>query len=152
MNQTYLQKRSAKHHTHLYVVNPKDPTEPPACHCGKPRGSKRVKPGTYNAIRCRYNGYWYDSRFEAQKAMELDWLLKAGKIKAWQRQFPIEIRDHQGKLIRRHKVDFRAHLNDDSYELIETKGWEDFNYKGLKRLIVSRWLPEHPDYSYTVVK
>jgi hypothetical protein len=27
-------------------------------------------------------GYWYDSRFEAQNAMELDWLLTAGKIKA----------------------------------------------------------------------
>ncbi len=41
-------------------------------------------------------------------------------------------------------------LNGD--ELLETKGWEDFQYKGLKRLIVSRWLPEHPEYSYVVVK
>jgi len=105
---TYLQKRSAKKHTHRYFVVISDPTEPPRCICGKTKGAKRAAKGTYNAIRCRYNGYWYDSRFEAQKAMELDWLLRAGKIKGWQRQFPIEIRDHQGKLIRRHKVDFRV--------------------------------------------
>jgi hypothetical protein len=35
------------------------------------------------------------------------------------------------------------HLNDDSYELIETKGFETFEYKGLKRLIISRWLRAH---------
>lgn len=149
---TYLQKLSPKHHSHQYFVNPSDPTDPPRCGCGKARGSKRAKPGTYQAIRCRYNNYWYDSKFEAQKAMELDWLLKAGKIKGWQRQFTIEIRDHQGKLIRRHKVDFRVHLNDDSYELIETKGIETFEYRGLRRLIVDRWLPAHLDYTYTVAK
>ena len=71
--------------------------------------------------RSVYNGYPYDSKFEAQYAMELDWRVRASEIKAWDRQFPIEIRNPKtGKLLRRHKVDFRVHENDGSFTLVET--------------------------------
>jgi hypothetical protein len=62
--------------------------------------------------------------FEVQTAMSLDWRLKAGDIKGWDRQYAIEIIAPNGELIVRHKVDFRIHLNDDSYELLECKGFE----------------------------
>lgn len=67
---TYLKRRFAKKHTHKYFVDSN--TGDALCLCGKVRGSKKAKPGKYNALRCRYNGYWYDSKFEAQVAMELD--------------------------------------------------------------------------------
>jgi hypothetical protein len=98
----YLQRHFAKKHCHRYFVDSE--TNDAVCLCGKVRGTKRAEPGKYNAIRSVYNGYPYDSKFEAQKAMDLDWLLKAGKIKAWDRQFPIEIRNPKtGEFLRRHK-------------------------------------------------
>ncbi len=147
---TYIQRRFAKKHSHRYFVNSQ--TNDAECICGKVLGSKRAKPGQYTAIRCRYNGYWYDSRFEAQYAMDLDWRKRAGKLKDWQRQFPIEIRRADGGFIRRHKVDFRIHHNDDSFELVEVKGFETPEYAALKRQIESLWLPEHLDHTYLVLK
>jgi len=89
---SYLQRRFAKKHSHKYVVD--TVTNDAVClHCGNVRGSPRAKPGKYKAIRSVYNGYPYDSKLEAQYAMQLDWRLKAGDIKAWARQFPIEIRN-----------------------------------------------------------
>ena len=76
---TFLQRRFAKKHTHRCFVDSE--TNDAVCLCGKVRGSERAIPAKYNAIRTVYNGYPYDSKFEAQKAMELDWFLKAGKIK-----------------------------------------------------------------------
>jgi hypothetical protein len=104
-----------------------------------------------NAVSCVYNGFTYDSKFEASCAMDLDWL-KAGEITGSDRQFPIEIRSQAGDLIRRHKVDFRARLKDGSYQLIEAKGFETPEYKLLKKLIETLWLPLHLDHSYTVLK
>jgi hypothetical protein len=63
--------------------------------------------------------------------------LKAKEIKGWERQYPIEIRSQYGDLIPRHKVDFRVRNKDDSFELIETKGLEDFEYKGTDRIAVA---------------
>lgn len=147
---TYLQRQFAKKHQHRYFVD--TDTNDAVCLCGKVRGSKKATPGKYNAIRCQYNGYWYDSKFEAQTAMGLDWRLKAGEIKGWTRQFPIEIRSPGGELILRHKVDFRVEHNDDSFELLEAKGFETRDYKITKRLIETLWLPEHLDHVYTVAK
>jgi hypothetical protein len=68
----------------------------------------------YNARTTIFSGYAYDSGLEAKVAMELDRRLKAGDIKGWERQYPIEIRSPQGELIRRHKVDFRVTPNGDA--------------------------------------
>lgn len=112
----YFQRRQAKQHTHRYFVDSE--TSDAVCLCGKVRGSKKAAPGKYNAIRCEYNGFTYDSKFEAQVAMELDFRLKAKDIKTWQRQFTIEIRNPKtGQLLRRHKVDFRIEHHDGSFEL-----------------------------------
>lgn len=147
---TYFQRRSAKQHQHRYFVDLD--THDALCLCGKVRGSKKAAPGKYNAQTTIYNGYPYESKFEAQTAMSLDWRKRAGEIKDWEKQYPIEIRSLQGELIVRHKVDFRLLLNDDSYELLEVKGFETRDYKLIRRLIETLWLPEHLDYVYTVAK
>jgi hypothetical protein len=147
----YIQRRFAKKHTHRYFVDLD--TNDAVCLCGKVRGTKKATPGKYNAIRSVYDGYPYDSKFEAQKAMELDWLLKAGKIKKWDRQFPVEIRNPKtGEFLCRHKVDFRVHELDGSFTLIETKGFETRDWKMLRDEIEVLWLPEHLDYRYEVEK
>lgn len=148
---TYIQRRFAKGHQHRYFVD--SDTGDAVCLCGKVRGSARASPGKYRALRTEYNGYFYDSKFEAQTAMSLDWRLRAKEIKAWERQYPIEIRSPAtGELIVRHKVDFRVHHNDGSYELIEAKGFETRDWKLIRKLIETLWLPEHLDHCYTVAK
>lgn len=43
-------------------------------------------------------------------------------------------------------------LNDDSYELVEAKGFETPEYELLRKLIELMWLPERLDHTYTVAK
>jgi Protein of unknown function (DUF1064) len=50
-----------------------------------------MKPSKYHAKTSMYNGYNYDSKKEAEYAMQLDWLIKAKEIKSWERQFKIDI-------------------------------------------------------------
>lgn len=147
---TYIQRRFPKKHEHRYFID--SDTHDAVCLCGKVRGSKKAAAGKYNATRTIYNGYPYDSKFEAQTAMSLDWRLKAKDIKGWTRQFSIEIRSPTGELILKHKVDFRVEHNDGSFELVECKGFETRDWKITKRLIETLWLPEHLDYVYTVAK
>ena len=148
---TYVQRRQAKGHSHRYFVDLD--TSDAICLCGKVRGSKKASANKYHAKTCIYNGYVYDSTLEANTAMQLDWRLKAKDIKAWQRQFTIEIRNPKtGELLRRHKVDFRIEHNDGSFELLEAKGFETRDWRMLRDEIEVLWLPEHLDHRYTVVK
>lgn len=87
---TYLQRRFAKKHSHRYFVDLN--TGDAVCLCGKVRGSKKAAKWKYNSTRCFYNGYHYDSKFEARYAMQLDWRLKAKDIKAWDPAVPAEDR------------------------------------------------------------
>ena len=148
---TFIQRRFAKKHSHRYFVDSE--TNDAVCLCGKVRGSEKAAKGKYNAIRSVYNGYPYDSKFEAQDAMQLDWRLKAGDIKGWDRQFPIEIRNPKtGELLRRHKVDFRIQENDGSFTLVETKGFETRDWRMIRDEIEVLFLPEHLDYRYQIEK
>jgi hypothetical protein len=79
--------------------------------------------------------------------------VKAKEIKAWNRQFPIQIRNPKtGELLRRHKVDFRVHENDGSFTLIETKGFETRDWRMIRDEIEVLFLPDHLDYRYQVEK
>ncbi|MBZ5618488.1 MAG: hypothetical protein LAQ69_07160 [Acidobacteriia bacterium] len=49
-------------------------------------------------------------------------------------------------------VDFPVEHNDGSFELVETKGFETRDWKMPRDEIEVLWLPEHPDYIYTVVR
>lgn len=117
---------------------------------------KYWRPNKYNAKRQEYDGYLYDSKFEAEYASHLDLLLQAGDIKGWERQFKVEMwaYDKEGNPVIRknHKIDFRVEHHDGSFELIETKGVETSDYLDRRKWLEKLWLPEHPDHTYTVVK
>lgn len=91
------------------------------------------------------------SKFEAGYAAELDLRLKAGDIKAWERQFKISL-DVNGRHICNYYCDFRILHNDGTYELVETKGVETETYRLKRKLLEAVWLPENLDHSYTVIK
>jgi hypothetical protein len=110
----------------------------------------------YGAKKTEFNGYKYDSKFEASIAQELELRLKAKDIKAYDRQFKVEMWCHRpdGEPAFKvaHKVDFRVHLNDGSYELLEAKGLELPDYRWRRKFLENIWLPMNLDYVYTVVK
>lgn len=81
-------------------------------------------PTKWKNIRSYYNGIWYQSKFEASYAIELDLQKKAKLIKDWKRQIPIAIYLH-GIHITTYKVDFLVYKNDGSKEYVETKGLRD---------------------------
>lgn len=110
----------------------------------------------YGAKKTEFNGYKYDSKFEASVAQELELRKKAKDIKDYERQFKIEIWAYREDGIAgfkvSHKVDFRVHLNDGSFELLEAKGLETPDYKMRRKFLENLWLPLHLDHTYTVVK
>lgn len=111
----------------------------------------------YNATRTTANdGVKRDSKFEASIADELLMRKQAGDIKDYESQYRVEIPlfDENGtqRLVVRHKVDFRIHHNDGSYELCEAKGVETSDYKWRRQLLENFWLPNHKDHIYTVRK
>ncbi|MGB1317128.1 MAG: DUF1064 domain-containing protein [Flavobacteriales bacterium] len=114
------------------------------------------KKNKYNAVRQTYNGYSYDSKFEAQWAANLDMLKNAGEIIDWDRQYTVEMVAHDSsgnpKMSMKHKIDFRVHELDGTYTLLEAKGFETADYRIRKRWLEKLWLPEHSDYRYQVVK
>ena len=120
--------------------------------CGEVIGKTFNK---YGAKRSEYNGKIYDSKFEASVAGELDLRKRVGDIKDFDTQYRIEVDvcDKNGNVVahKRHKVDFRLHLNDGSYELLEAKGVITADYQWRRDVVVGIWLSEHKDYIYTVV-
>lgn len=110
----------------------------------------------FGAKRTEFNGKKYDSKWEANIAQELE-LRKAGKdILDYDTQYLIVAcayrQDGTKAFEVKHKVDFRLHLNDGSYELLEAKGVETPDYLWRRKFLEHIWLPEHPDHTYTVVK
>lgn len=105
----------------------------------------------YGAVRQTYNGVNYHSKLEARYAYELDMRKRAKQIKDWQGQYKISF-DVNGVHICNYYVDFLVTHNDDSKELVETKGFETDIYRFKRRLLEAIFLPEHPEFSYTVVK
>lgn len=110
----------------------------------------------YGAKRTEFNGKIYDSKFEASVAADLETRKRAGDIKDYETQYRIECwayREDGSKAFQvRHKIDFRIHHNDGSYELCEAKGVETSDYKWRRKFLENIWLPEHPDHIYTVIK
>lgn len=97
-----------------------------------------------------------DSKYEASVADELLLRKKIGDIKDYDSQFKVEMwaYDQNGKkaMKKTHKVDFRIHHNDGSFELLEAKGAVTNDYKDRRRWLEKFWLPFNLDHTYTVVK
>ena len=110
----------------------------------------------YNAVRSNYGGYNYPSRLEAKQAFQLDVMLKAGEILAWERQYKVDFdcirTDGVETNLGSHKVDFRVHELDGNFTLIETKGVMTADYMLRKRMLDKLWLPTHRDHTYKIVK
>jgi len=76
----------------------------------------------FNAERQTFDGRSYHSKKEADYAVQLAWLQKAGEIKEITPQFKIDIRVN-GKHITNYFIDFRVEYTDGRIELIEVKGF-----------------------------
>ena len=105
------------------------------------------KKNKYNAVRQTYNGYNYDSTLEANHAAKLDWEIKAGIVKRWERQHKIECYVN-GVKICNYYIDFKVWLSDGSIEYHEVKGAETqlwrFKWKLSKAL--------NPDWQFKIFK
>lgn len=123
--------------------------------CGALIASEK-KPNKYGAKRTEWNGKMYDSRFEAETAWSLDVRKRTGDIKDFDTQYKIvcwAYDEFGNKAFEvKHKVDFRIHHKDGSYELYEAKGIETDDYKWRRKFLEKIWLPANLDHSYTVVK
>jgi hypothetical protein len=110
----------------------------------------------YGAQRTTFQGNTYDSKFEAGVAQQLDKQKAAGEILDWERQYHVVIWCHRPDGVAafnvKHKVDFRIHHKDGSYELVEAKGVETADYKMRRKFLEEIWLPMNLDHTYTVVK
>lgn len=102
------------------------------------------------------DGIKRDSKFEARVADELLLRKLGNDIKDYDTQFKIEAwayrKDGTPAFKVTHKVDFRIHHNDGTFELLEAKGVETADYMFRRKFLEFLWLPEHPDHTYTVVK
>ena len=116
----------------------------------------KAKFNKFGAKRTEFNGKSYDSKFEASLAQDLEMRKQAKDIKDYDTQYRIEATAYRKNGLPaftvRHKVDFRIHHNDGSYELMEAKGVETADYKHRRRFLEELWLPDHPDHTYTVIK
>ena len=121
------------------------------CDWTEKRGNK------YGAKRqVALDGIKRDSGYEAEVANELRFRKLAGDIKDYDSQYKVEVwcyrADGQKAFKVSHKVDFRIHHTDGSYELLEAKGVILPDYQWRRKFLEEVWLPEHPDHIYTVVK
>lgn len=74
----------------------------------------------YGNKKTEFDGFFYDSIKEANKARDLKFLKLGGEIKGWKRQFPLRL-DVKGVHICTYVCDFLVTHNDGSEELIEIK-------------------------------
>ncbi len=82
----------------------------------------RPKANKFGAKKQSYRGRIYDSTLEMEKAIDLDWQLKAKVIKSWtpQHKFDLRVNDEH---ICNYYIDFRVVNTDGSVDYIEIKGF-----------------------------
>lgn len=114
------------------------------------------KRNKYNAKRTLALGRSFDSKFESTVAVDLEAQKDAGEILDYDCQYKVEMWAYNKAgdpvIKKSHKIDFRVHHKDGSFELLEAKGIETDDYKMRREYLLKLWLPEHPDHYYTVVK
>jgi hypothetical protein len=77
----------------------------------------------YKAEKQTFDGRSYHSKKEADYAVQLAWLQKAGEIKEIIPQYKLDLRVN-GKHITNYYIDFKVVYSDGRVELIEVKGFE----------------------------
>lgn len=101
----------------------------------------------FNAKSATYNGRTYHSKKEADYAMELDWLKKAGQIKDIDPQFKISL-DIGETHIANYFMDFKVVLPDGRIEMHEVKGYETDVWRIKWRLAKAL----NPDWTFVLIK
>lgn len=92
------------------------------------------KMGKFNAQKQEYGGLKYDSKLEVGFAKELDARIAAGEKFTWKRQVLFDLRV-EGKKICGYKMDFVLDHGNDTFELVETKGFPTPEWKIKWRLL-----------------
>ncbi len=95
---------------------------------------KSSKPNKYLARKTEYRGNTYDSKAEAEYAMNLDYQKKVGVIVGWTRQVRYKLVVNEVPL-GAYVLDFRIDLPDGSQRYVDVKGartgaaWQMFQWK-----------------------
>lgn len=111
------------------------------------------KQNKYGNVRQTYQGYNYQSKKEAQKAFELDLMVKAGEIDNWTRQENIKLMVN-GVQVGTYKIDFVVFhngkiLEEGVKEYIEIKGFETSTWR-LKWKIFEAMMKDEDKVKLTV--
>jgi hypothetical protein len=105
----------------------------------------------YKAERQTFDGRSYHSKKEADYAVQLAWLKKAGEIKEITPQYKLDLRVN-GKHITNYFIDFMVEYTNGRIELIEVKGFETDVWR-LKWALTEALLDElYPDAKLVLVK
>lgn len=110
----------------------------------------QVKRKWTNAKKQEYNGFRYDSGFEASYAAELDLRIKAKDIKSYDRQVNLDLVVN-GYRVCQYRIDFVIHHNDGNIEYVETKGYQTDVWKLKWKLFEALWT-DKPGVKLTIVQ
>jgi hypothetical protein len=100
----------------------------------------------YHNVRQDYGGYNYASKKEANRAYELDLLVKAKELKKWERQITLPLYV-MGQLWRSYRIDFIRYEKTGDIVLEEVKGFETAEYK-MKRDILEIIMDNPKSWEY----
>lgn len=119
---------------------------------GEKSDAKESKQARLNvAKRTEYNGLWYQSKLEANYAMQLDFRIRAGEVKKWKRQVKIELKVN-GVKICNYYIDFKVTMADGSTQYVEVKGLEMELWKMKWKLCMALKEEIDPGAEWIVVK
>jgi hypothetical protein len=109
-----------------------------------------VKKQWTNAKKQEYNGFRYDSGFEATYAMFLDGELKAKRIKGYDRQVNLDLVVNNFKICQ-YRIDFVVYHLDGTTEYVEVKGYQTDVWK-LKWKLFEATYSEMPNVKLTIIQ
>ena len=103
-----------------------------------------------NAKKNNYNGYIYDSKFEASYAQELDLRVKAKDTLNYDKQVTLALVVN-GYIVCNYRIDFIIYHNDRTAEYVECKGWPTDVWK-LKWKLFEALYSDIPNVKLTIVQ
>jgi len=106
----------------------------------------RIK-GVSTAADRTYNGRVYHSKFEAEYAQQLDFLVRSGAVKHYVCQEAMQI-ELNNVPICKVIIDFKVTNADGTVDYIEIKGFETETFRLKKKLL----LAAYPGIRYTIIK
>lgn len=102
------------------------------------------------AKKQEYNGYRYDSGFEANYAAELDLRIKAKDIKSYDRQVNLDLIVNN-YIVCTYRIDFIIYHDDGITEYVETKGYQTDVWK-LKWKLFESLYSDLPDVKLSIIQ